>query len=118
MRGTQLDLWTKQLVGASIVALHELSGSLVEARLPVGELAQRVREVLAEERCNGLSSRGESTALGEELAMAVYLTLAGSSTAVELSPRLLLDLNLRLTRTVERLCSAGASSNPSQEVPS
>ncbi len=118
MQGAQLDLWTKQLVGASIAALPGFSGAGGEADLPVGELAQRVRQVLAEERRKGFDSAGEIAALGEELAMAVYLTLASSGAAVEVSPRLLLDLNLGLTRAVERLCTAGASSNPSEEVPS
>ncbi len=120
MREMQLDRWMKELVRASVEALPTALERQIEDGLLLWEIAQRLREVLVSDRPDCATDGGSVAGLGEELAMAVYLTIASSQNGIPVTPHLLPDLNLSLTRTVERLCSAAVASHTehTEEVPS
>lgn len=97
----QIDRWTKRLVRTAVGELRgPLGGLPVESSELLGELAQRVRQVVAGDRALADGRLESAAGIGEELAMLVFLTVAADRGRAELSPELLLALNRSLTRTL------------------
>lgn len=75
----------------------------------LGEVSQRVRDVILPELLIGTRSSQSSVGLAEQLALAVYLTVAAQETSVELTPEVLESMKRSLTRTLLMLGTSAGS---------
>ncbi len=104
MRDGKLDHWTKEVVGAAAAVVRSLDHPLDNPE-DLGELSQVVRGVLSKEVAAARSEQELMPGLADELAMAIYLSLASQVSCAGLSPQVLLRLNDSLSATVELMKS-------------
>jgi hypothetical protein len=111
MDANDLDTCTKRLVGSALIELRRAVGRVPNESKVTGELAQRVREIIAREATTDAGDSQSPVGLAEELALSVYLTVAAQESSVELEPELLLSLQHSLNRVLE-----GAHQDVSEEI--
>ncbi len=110
---TRLDHWTKLLARAALDELRRVAPRLPNRPALLGELSQRIREVIVCDLRDGAGSRGAGAGAAQELALSVYLTVAAQEPGVELRPQLLAALEASLTAALDSLGSADGR-QPSQ----
>lgn len=109
MHPTRLDTWTKRLART---ALEELKTELADGTpgpALLGQVSQRVREVISQEFAARAVDPAQRVGLAEELALAVYLTVAAETNGAKLTPDLLPALHRGLARTLDALARPPAA---------
>lgn len=112
----RLDRWTKALARAALRRLGEADARLSSDPRLLGPVSQQVRSVVSRNLGTSGLVREISAGVGEEVALAIYLTVADLRPDLTPSLQVLESLNRILTRTLDELTAESADEVPLKEV--